>query len=151
MWWVQTWKTSEAIEVFPKPVRKDLLKYNFNYYYYHYPARPLPIFLHFRCAVIRQNCKHIFQVTTIASFVYTISQTRRGVNILTNINFWGFKTWISSAIQNGKYILFLEYLILSLDQWFSNNSIFLQWDLLRGAVREIYAVANRVYHSIHHP
>jgi hypothetical protein len=43
--------------------------------------------LHFRCAVIRKNCKHIFPVTTITSFVYAISQTRGGVNSLNNVNF----------------------------------------------------------------
>jgi hypothetical protein len=41
----------------------------------------------------------------------------------------------------------ISYLRISylLDQRFSNNSIFLPWDLLRAAVREIYAGANRVY------
>jgi hypothetical protein len=34
---------------------------------------------------IRQNCKHIFPVTTITFFVYAISQTGGGVNILINI------------------------------------------------------------------
>jgi hypothetical protein len=64
--------------------------------HYHY-TQSLPIFLHFHCVVSRQNRKHIFQVTTVTSFVYATTQSMR---IALTAFAWNFYWFVCKCLRH---------------------------------------------------